>query len=177
MKQECPVTGERVRVSEAADRLTVEHPRLGRYVLDTTASSLLEADLEARERMSRWIVESRSLGLELPSLTVEHVHLFQRLANLEETISEWYELRPGMEGADEERLWMKLRLEWNYNSNHIEGNTLTYQETELLLIHGRTAGGHPMRDYEEMKAHDVAIDHARSLAARSRSSGKATYGT
>ena len=59
---------------------------------------------------------------------------------------------------------MKLRLEWNYNSNHIEGNTLTYHETELLLIHGRTAGGHPMRDYEEMKAHDVAIDHARSLA-------------
>ena len=151
-------------MSEAADRLTVEHPKLGRYVLDTTASSLLEADAGARQRVARWIVESRSLGLELPSLTVEHVHLFQRLADLEEAISEWHELRPGMEGADEERLWMKLRLEWNYNSNHIEGNTLTYHETELLLIHGRTAGGHPMRDYEEMKAHDVAIDHARSLA-------------
>ena len=164
MKRECPVTGERVRVSEAADRLTVEHPKLGRYVLDTTASSVLEADAGARQRIARWIVESRSLGLELPSLTVEHVHLFQRLADLEEATSEWHELRPGMEGADEERLWMKLRLEWNYNSNHIEGNTLTYHETELLLIHGRTAGGHPMRDYEEMKAHDVAIDHTRALA-------------
>ena len=94
---ECPVTGESVRVSEAADRLTVEHPRLGRYVLDTTASSLLEADPEARERMAPWIGESRSLGLELPSLTVEHVHLFRRLADLEEAISEWHELRQGME--------------------------------------------------------------------------------
>lgn len=166
MKRECPVTGEPARVSEAADRLTVEHPKLGRYVLDTAASSLLEAEAEpeARQRIARWIGESGSLGLELPSLTVEHVHLFQRLADLEEAVSEWYELRQAIKEDDEERLWMKLRLEWNYNSNHIEGNTLTYHETELLLIHGRTAGGHPMRDYEEMKAHDVAIDHARSLA-------------
>ncbi len=151
-------------MSEVADRLTVEHPKLGLYVLDTTASSLLEADAGARQRIARWIGESRLLDLELPNLTVEHVHLFQRLADLEEGISQWHELRPGMKEADQERLWRKLRLEWNYNSNHIEGNTLTYHETELLLIHGRTAGGHPMRDYEEMKAHDVAIDHTRSLA-------------
>ncbi len=57
-----------------------------------------------------------------------------------------------MKSVDEERLWQKLRLEWNYNSNHIEGNTLTYAETELLLIHGRTGGGRPMRDYEESTA-------------------------
>ena len=165
VKRECPVTGEPARVNEAEGRLSVEHPKLGRYVLDTTASSLLEADAGARQRIARWIGESRSLGLELPSLTVEHVHLFQRLADLEDAVSEWHELRQAIKKADEERLWMKLRLEWNYNSNHIEGNTLTYHETELLLIHGRTAGGHPMRDYEEMKAHDVAIDHTRSLAA------------
>ena len=68
-----------------------------------------------------------------------------------------------MKPVDEERLWRKLRLEWNYNSNHIEGNKLTYHEAELLLIHGRTAGGHPLRDYEEMKAHDAAIDYARRI--------------
>ena len=165
MKRECPVTGEPARVSQAADLVTVAHPRLGRFVLHSRALPPLEADAEARERVARWIVESRSWELEVPSLTVEHVHLFQRLGDLEEAVSEWHELRQGMKEADEERLWRKLRLEWNYNSNHIEGNTLTYHETELLLIHGRTAGGHPMRDYEEMKAHDVAIDHTRSLAA------------
>ena len=164
MKRECPVTGEPARVSQAADLVTVEHPKLGRFVLHSNALPPLEDDPEARERMARWIGESRSLGLELPSLTVEHVRLFQGLAELEETVSEWHELRKTMGEADEKRLWRKLRLEWNYNSNHIEGNTLTYHETELLLIHGRTAGGHPMRDYEEMKAHDVAIDHTRSLA-------------
>ena len=58
------------------------------------------------------------------------------------------------------------------NSNHIEGNTLTYHETELLLIFGRTAGGHPIRHYEEMKAHDVAIDHTRHLASAERVLGE-----
>ncbi len=64
-----------------------------------------------------------------------------------------------------DRLWKKLRLEWNYNSNHIEGNTLTYGETELLLLHDRTTGNHTHREYLEMKAHDVAIEHVGVLAA------------
>ena len=62
------------------------------------------------------------------------------------------------------RLWKKLRMEWNYHSNHIEGNTLTYGETELLLIHGATHGSHTLREYEEMQAHDVGIVHLRELA-------------
>ncbi len=172
MRRNCPVTGETARVAEAGDRVTVEHPRLGRYVLHAEALPSLEADAGARERMARWIAESRSLETEVPGLTVEHVHLFQRLADLEAAVSEWNERRQAMTEADEDRLWRKLRLEWNYNSNHIEGNTLTYHETELLLIHGRTAGGHPMRDYEEMKAHDVAIDHTRSLAGAEQAIGE-----
>ncbi len=66
------------------------------------------------------------------------------------------------------RLWQRLRIEWNYNSNHIEGNTLTYGETLLLLIHGRTRGDHLMREYEEMRGHDVAIELVRTLAHESR---------
>ena len=164
MKRNCPITGDIAAVTETADRVSVEHPKLGRYVLDTNALSVLEADAEVRKRMARWIAESHSSGIDVPNITVEHAHFFERLVDLEAAISEWHGQRQGIQSDDEERLWKKLRLEWNYNSNHIEGNTLTYHETELLLIHGRTAGGHPLRDYEEMKAHDVAIDHARCLA-------------
>ena len=139
-------------------------------VLD--ALSTLEADAGVKERMARWIAESRSLGIDIPNLTDDHVRLFERLVDLEAAIAEWHERREGMKSADDERLWRKLRLEWNYNSNHIEGNTLTYHETELLLIYGRTAGGHPMRDYEEMKAHDVAIDYTRSLAGEEQVIGE-----
>ncbi|MCY3665602.1 MAG: Fic family protein [Gemmatimonadetes bacterium] len=139
-------------------------------VLD--ALSALEADAGVKERMARWIAESRSLGIDIRNLNNYHVRLFERLADLEAAIAEWHERREGVKSADNERLWRKLRLEWNYNSNHIEGNTLTYHETELLLIYGRTAGGHPMRDYEEMKAHDVAIDYTRSLAGEEQVIGE-----
>lgn len=54
------------------------------------------------------------------------------------------------------KLDKKFRLEFNYNSNHIEGNTLTYSETELLLIFDDTKGNHTLWEYEEMKAQDVA---------------------
>lgn len=66
---------------------------------------------------------------------------------------------------DNQRRWdKKVRLEFNYNSNHIEGNTLTYGETELLLLFDETHGSRPMRDYEEMKAHDVAFQKIKEWA-------------
>ena len=73
-------------------------------------------------------------------------------------------LRP-LKKDDEDRLWKKFRLEWNYNSNHIEGNTLTYGQTELLLIFGKTTGDHEMREYQEMKAHDAAVKLVDEYAA------------
>lgn len=73
------------------------------------------------------------------------------------------ELRPlSRETAD--KLWAKLRLEWNYNSNHIEGNTLTYGETKLLLLFDKTTGDHEKREYDEMQAHDVAIHLVKEWA-------------
>lgn len=77
---------------------------------------------------------------------------------------EWQALQP-LTAENEARLWKKLRLEWNYHSNHIEGNTLTYGETELLILHDRTTGNHSHREYLEMKAHDAGIEHVRTLAA------------
>ena len=76
---------------------------------------------------------------------------------------QWRELQP-LNPDDLERLEYKIRLHWNYHSNHIEGNTLSYHETELLLIHGRYDGGHTERDYTEMKAHDVAVKKVQEYA-------------
>ena len=51
----------------------------------------------------------------------------------------------------------KLRLEWNYNSNAIEGNTLTLRETRSLILHGLTAHGKPFRDHVDIEGHDNAV--------------------
>ncbi|MDX2284778.1 MAG: Fic family protein [Bacteroidia bacterium] len=70
-----------------------------------------------------------------------------------------------MEPERQRQLDKKFRLEFNFNSNHLEGNTLTYGETELLLIFDQTQGGHTLREYEEMKAHDVALQLIQDWAA------------
>lgn len=61
--------------------------------------------------------------------------------------------------SDESRrvLDEKFRLERSYHSNHIEGSTLTYGETKLLLLFGKTSGNHEKREFDEMEAHDVAV--------------------
>jgi len=87
--------------------------------------------------------------------------------NLNTLLAEWLARQP-LKKDDHDRLWSKLRLDWNYHSNRIEGNTLTYGETEILLIHGQATGDHDLRDYMEMQAHDVAIDHMKALVAEER---------
>ncbi len=71
---------------------------------------------------------------------------------------------------DFDRYWEKLSLEWNYNSNHLEGNTLTYGDTMLLLLKDQVpqGGSHTMRELDEMRAHDVAIELIRQWSKTDR---------
>lgn len=70
---------------------------------------------------------------------------------------EWMGFQP-LSPENQKRLDQKFMLEFNYNSNHIEGNTLTYGQTKLLLMFGGTTGDAKLRDYEEMKAHNVGLE-------------------
>jgi Fic family protein len=80
----------------------------------------------------------------------------QVLAHIEQLKTQLYKLQP-LSAENQQRLDKKFRLEWNYNSNHMEGNTLTYQETELLLIFDEVKSNHAFRELDEMKGHDVAL--------------------
>ncbi len=59
--------------------------------------------------------------------------------------------------CDLNRLSRRFSIDFNYNSNHIEGNTLTYGQTELLLLFGKISGEANFRDCEEMKASNVGL--------------------
>lgn len=85
------------------------------------------------------------------------------LEHIEKLKDSFKKLQP-LSAEKQQRLDKKFRLEWNFNSNHIEGNTLTYGETELLLIFGETKGNHEYREYEEMKGHDLALKLVEQLA-------------
>lgn len=78
------------------------------------------------------------------------------MSKIDNLYKEWLALQPVKEEL-RQRLDEKFMLEFNYNSNHIEGNTLTYGQTELLLLFGRVVGEAKMKDLEEMKAHNVCL--------------------
>ena len=56
-----------------------------------------------------------------------------------------------------------LALEWTYNSNSIEGNTLSLRETQLILQEGITIRGKSLREHFEVINHKKAIDYLYSL--------------
>lgn len=58
-----------------------------------------------------------------------------------------------------------LTLEWTYNSNSIEGNTLTLQETKMVIEEGFTIKGKSLREHFEAVNHHDAIDFVESLVS------------
>jgi Fic family protein len=71
--------------------------------------------------------------------------------------SELDALRP-INKEQEDRIIQKFRLDWNYHSNHLEGNSLTYGETKALILFGITAQGKPLKDHFEITGHNEAIN-------------------
>jgi Fic family protein len=69
--------------------------------------------------------------------------------------------RPLTEG-ELERLNEEFTVEYTYNSNAIEGNTLTLRETDLVL-RGLTIEQKPLKDHMEAVGHKEAFDYVRKL--------------
>ena len=69
--------------------------------------------------------------------------------------------RPLTEG-EVERLREQFVVEYTYNSNAIEGNTLTLRETDLVL-RGLTIGQKPLKDHMEAVGHKEAFEFVSEL--------------
>ncbi|MDO4511321.1 MAG: Fic family protein [Bacteroidales bacterium] len=75
---------------------------------------------------------------------------------LEETYRLWQSMQP-LSNSQQHKLSMRFTVEYNYNSNHMEGNTLTYGQTELLLLFGKVSGDGHLKDFADMKASEVSV--------------------
>lgn len=72
-------------------------------------------------------------------------------------------------GREQEAIIMqKFRLDWNYHSNHLEGNSLTYGETKALILFGLTAQGKPLKDHFEITGHDEAVKWIEDIVKQER---------
>lgn len=64
---------------------------------------------------------------------------------------------------DSYRIAQALELEYTFESNRIEGNTLTLRETDLVINEGLTVSGKSMREHLEAINHQEAIGYIKHL--------------
>jgi len=64
------------------------------------------------------------------------------------------------------KLWEQMQIEFTYNSNAIEGNTLSLRETQLVIQEGITVHGKSLREHLEAKNHPDTIDYVEKLAQK-----------
>lgn len=65
---------------------------------------------------------------------------------------------------EHQKVTRALEIEYTYESNKIEGNTLTLQETALVVEKGFTVGGKTLNEHLEVINHIQAIDFIKELA-------------
>jgi len=76
--------------------------------------------------------------------------------------SELDELRP-LPPSALKKLRKQFAIELAYNSNAIEGNTLTLRETQLVIEEGITIKGKPLRMHYEATNHQKAFEFLKSI--------------
>ena len=95
-------------------------------------------------------------------------YLDKNLQNrIEEKLKELNKLRP-LPPSAVEKLQRQFQIEMTYNSNAIEGNSLTLKETFLVINEGLTIKGKPLKDHLEAKNHQEALEYLYGLIEKGR---------
>lgn len=89
-------------------------------------------------------------------------HVLADIDRLKEQLST---LRP-LPAAALEKIQDALDIEYTYESNRIEGNTLTLQETALVVNEGITISGKPLKEHLEAINHAQAIGFIKDIAQK-----------
>ena len=93
----------------------------------------------------------------------------ENLLDLQPQIDRLYEKKAKLDSARPlpgsvlQKIKADLSLEWTYNSNSIEGNTITLHETQLILQEGITIRGKSLREHFEVYNHEKAIAYLYTL--------------
>ena len=89
---------------------------------------------------------------------------YNNLADIEAKKARLSEMRP-LTAGEVERLREEFMIEFTYNSNAIEGNTLTLKETALAL-EGMTIDQKPLKDHLEAVGHRDAVLYVQDIATK-----------
>lgn len=128
----------------------------------------MQSDIAAlQERYRRYILDLNegsmtSIPVDLSPLYPETNEVPELLAQVDDLKKCLDSFRP-LDPAHLENIEGSLDVEYTYDSNRIEGNTLTLQETSLIVNDGVTIGGKSLIEHLEAVNHYEAIGYIRDL--------------
>ena len=140
-------------------------------------ASLLEIDLETI--MGAWLKEKilyeighDEFALKALLVAEQEIRYLSKPANkklsttLQKILDEIDVLKTKLDSFrkfDSFRIAQALELEYTFESNRIEGNTMTLRETDLVINEGLTISGKSMREHLEVINHHEAIAYIKDL--------------
>lgn len=146
-------------------------------------SQLLEIDFETL--MIAWLKEKilyeigdDELALKALKVAEDEIKYNQTISNLkistslEKLLKEIDILKDRLDSYrkfDSYKIKQALELEYTFESNRIEGNTMTLRETEMVINEGLTISGKSMREHLEAINHQEAIGFIKDLMQKNNS--------
>ena len=103
-------------------------------------------------------------------MPVDLFEIYPKTANLNELYGQLSDLKQCLDSfrpfntAQLANLQKAFDTEYTYESNRIEGNSLTLMETDLVIHKGMTIEGKPLKDHFEAANHLQAIEYIREIA-------------
>lgn len=91
----------------------------------------------------------------------------EKLKKIDELQAKWNETKP-LDGTQLVKMKEYFNIQYTHQSNQIEGNTMTLQETMLVVAEGLTISGKSMKEHLEVLNHSEAIDLVGELVSGSR---------
>ncbi len=122
------------------------------YEIGSDDLTMRAMDLVREEIENSYAIQKRTISKNLQTILDEIDALKTKLNTFRE--------------FDSYRITQALELEYIFESNRIEGNTLTLRETDLVINEGLTVSGKSMREHLEAINHVEAIGYIKQLVDR-----------
>lgn len=122
--------------------------------------SSINAVMMAMEERVQYLRRTGPLTIPVIADTIQQV-----LVRVESLRNEWVSCKP-LDSLQLSKLQEYFKVQYTYDSNRIEGNTLTLKETHLVLQEGVTISGKSLKDHLEAINHSDAIDFMHDIITR-----------
>jgi len=146
--------------------LEVEFETLRKKWLEEQIVNLVKYEQDASEILAlaesraEYLLSEKSLILPRISSSIE-----DKLKQLDELRNRWKKAKP-LNKTQLSKMREYFNVEYTYESNRIEGNTMTLHETHLVINEGLTIAGKSMREHLEAVNHYDAIQFVEEIALK-----------